>query len=342
MKAVFFDKHGGVENLRYGDFRTPTVGPGEIRVNIRACALNYLDLKVREGLPGKKIPLPHIPGSDVAGSVSQVGPDVRRIKVGDRVMICPVFTCGRCIECLSGEDPFCPEYETLGVGIDGGYAEQIVVPEANAIVIGDGTSFEQAAAFPTVYLTAWHMLITRGGVRPGEQVLVLATGSGVGMAAAQLAKAYGARVIGTAGTDEKLAKSRELGVDAGINHTTHDIGKEARRLTDGRGVDLVIDHVGAATWEQCIEALANRGRLVTCGATTGAMGQTPIPKIVRRQLTIMGSNIGSRAELLRAVAFCEERKISPVIDSVFPLAEAAEAQRRMADRKFSGKLVIRI
>lgn len=342
MKAVFFREHGGIDKLQYGDLPTPELGPNQVLVRIRACGLNYLDLKVREGLPGVQIPLPHIPGSDVAGVVSQVGPETKRLKPGQRVMICPVFTCGQCIECLSGEDPFCPEYQTLGVRTNGGYAEYVVVPEASAIVVGDEMSFEEAAAFPIVYLTAWHMLVTRGGVRPTDTVLVLAAGSGVGMAAAQLAKAHGARVIGTAGTDDKLAKAKELGIDEGINHTTQDLAKVVRQLTDGRGADLVIEHVGAATWEWSLESLANRGRLVTCGATTGPMGQTPIPKVVSRQLTIMGSNIGSRAELLRALAFCHERNIRPAIDSVFPLAEAAEAQRRMAARKVFGKIVLQI
>ncbi len=265
MKVVRFHEHGGLEVLRHEEIPDPEPGPGEVLVRVRACALNHLDLWQRRGIPG--VPLPHSPGSDVAGEV--VRGDTHGVAEGQRVLVQPGISCGRCVACLGGEDNLCRSYGLVGYQSEGGYAELVTVPVENIVPIPDRIGFVEAAAFPLTFLTAWHMLVTLAALRPGETVLILAAGSGVGQAAIQVARAQGARVIVTAGSDEKLARARELGADEGIDHYTQDIAKEVRRFTDRRGVDVVFEHVGQATWEQSMKSLRRGGRLVTCGATTG-------------------------------------------------------------------------
>ncbi len=340
MKAVVFDEHGGPEVLKYRDVPDPTPAADQVLIKVKACALNHLDLWCRRGMPGIKIPMPHISGSDVAGEVVSAGELVKAVRPGDRVMVSPGLSCGRCRACLCGEDNLCPQYDILGFRSAGGYAEYVVVPEENVIPISDKIDFNQAAAFPLVFLTAWHMLVTRAAVKPGEEVLILAAGSGVGMAGIQVARLFGARVIATAGSDEKLARARELGAEATINHNTQDVAEEARRLSGGRGVDLVFEHIGAATWEKSILSLAHNGRLVTCGATSGFAAKTDIRYLFSRHLTILGSYMGSKGELLEAYRFLEQGKLKPVVDRALPLEEAARAQQIMEDRKQFGKLVL--
>jgi NADPH:quinone reductase-like Zn-dependent oxidoreductase len=342
MKAVRFHEHGGPDVLRYEDVPEPKIGPMDVLVRVRACALNHLDLWLRRGLPGRSIPLPRIVGSDIAGEVAEVGSAVTRVKIGQRVLISPGLSCGRCPACLSGRDNFCPDYEVIGsYRSDGGYAEYVAVPEPNIVPIPDHIRFEEAAAFPLVFLTAWHMLVTRAGVRPGETVLVIAAGSGVGMAAIQIAKLFGARVLATAGTDAKLQKAKELGADEVINHATQDVLQEVKRMTDRRGVDVVIEHVGTAVFEKCVLSLAPGGRLVTCGVTSGYETRLDIRYLFSRQLSLLGSFMGSKGELLEAFAFFVQGRLKPVIDRVFPLAEAAAAQRLMEERGHFGKILLR-
>jgi NADPH:quinone reductase-like Zn-dependent oxidoreductase len=268
MKAVRFHEHGGPDVLRFEDAPDPDPAPGEALVRVRACALNHLDIWERRGLPRVAIPMPHISGSDVAGDVvSAAAPDVPG---GQRVMLQPGISCGRCAACLSGRDNECDRYEVLGYrNHPGGYAELVKVPVQNLIPIPDRIGYVQAAAFPLTFLTAWHMLITRARLQRGEDVLVLAAGSGVGQAAIQIASTHGARVFATAGSDDKLARARALGAAAVIHHHKQDIAEEIKRLTNRRGVDVVIEHVGQATWPKSVRSLARGGRLVTCGATTG-------------------------------------------------------------------------
>jgi NADPH:quinone reductase-like Zn-dependent oxidoreductase len=273
MKAVVFNQHGGPEVLKYVDVPDPEIAANEVLVRVRACALNHLDLWVRRGLPGIQFNFPHIPGSDIAGEVARVGDLVTDVHAGDRVVLSPGLSCGHCQTCAAGAENRCRKYTLFGYQADGGCAEYVKSPVANVIPIPSSMSFEDAAAIPVAFLTAWHMLITRAQVQPGEDVLVLAAGSGVGVAAIQIAKLAGARVITTASTDAKLAKARELGADEGINHTQKDILAEVKRLTGKRGVDVVIEHVGEATWEKSVLSLAQNGRLVTCGATTGYNGK---------------------------------------------------------------------
>ena len=341
MKAIIFSQHGGPEVLQYAEVPDPTIKANEVLVEVKACALNHLDVWVRGGLPGIKIPLPHILGNDVAGFVRKVGELVSWVQAGDEVMLQPGLSCGHCVECLSGRDNLCRDYDILGYRRDGGYAQFVAAPAVNVIPKPKNLSWEEAAALPLVTVTAWHMLVTRANVQPGEEVLIHAAGSGVGSIGIQLAKLRGARVIATAGSDEKLAKAKVLGADEVVNYTNADWPKEVKRLTDKRGVDIVFEHTGAETWSGSISALKTNGRLVTCGATSGYEAPTDLRQIFYRHLTILGSFMGSKAELLEAMKFIENGKIRAVVDQILPLAEARRAHELMEDRAQFGKLVLR-
>ena len=341
MKAIRFHEHGGVEVLRYEDAPEPELAPGEVLVRVRACALNHLDLWARHGLRYVPIPVPHISGSDVAGEIAAAA--APGLTVGTRVMLQAGVSCGRCEACLSGRDNECPSYEVLGYrNHQGGYAEFVKVPVQNLIPIPDRIDFVHAAAFPLTFVTAWHMLVTKAGVRRGDDVLILAGGSGVGQAAIQVARLHGARVIATAGSDDKLERARALGAAEVIHHHRQDIADEIRRLTNKRGVDIVIEHVGEATWAKSMRALARGGRLVTCGATTGAKGALDLSALFAKQLSIQGSYMGTKGELLRAAAFFFDGQIAPAIDRTYPLADAEHAQRRLEESGQFGKIVLEV
>jgi NADPH:quinone reductase-like Zn-dependent oxidoreductase len=340
MKAVIFEEHGGPEVLQYREVAEPRIRADEVLIEVRACALNHLDVWARRGLPGIEIKLPHILGNDVAGVVREAGELVTWVRAGDEVMLQPGVSCGHCAECLRGQDNLCPEYDMLGYRRDGGYAELVAAPGVNVIPKPRGLKWEEAAALPLVTVTAWHMLVTRAGVQPGEDVLVHAAGSGVGSIGIQVAKLRGARVIATAGSDEKLAKAKELGADEVVNYTREDWPKEVRKLTGKRGVDVVFEHTGAETWPGSVLALAKNGRLVTCGATSGYDARTDLRQVFYRHLTLLGSFMGSKAELLDALKFVERGLIRAVVDRVMPLAEARRAHELMEDRAQFGKLVL--
>jgi NADPH:quinone reductase-like Zn-dependent oxidoreductase len=341
MKAVRFHQHGGSEVLRFEEVAGPELTAGTAIVRVRACALNHLDVWARRGLERVAIALPHISGSDVAGEVvASASPEH---PAGTRVMLQPGISCGRCAACLSGDDNECSRYDVLGYrSSDGGYAELVKVPVQNLVAIPDAVDFVSAAAFPLTFVTAWHMLMTRARLERGENVLVLAAGSGVGQAALQIARLHGARVFATAGSDEKLERARALGASAVIHHHKQDIAEEIRRLTNRRGVDVVIEHVGRATWPKAIRSLARGGRLVTCGATTGSDGAIDLQALFARQLTIMGSYMGTKGELLRAARFLFDGTLRPVIDRTFPLQEAAAAQARLEASGHFGKIVLEV
>jgi NADPH:quinone reductase-like Zn-dependent oxidoreductase len=340
MKAVRFHHHGGPEVLRLEEVPDPVPGPGEALVRVRACALNHLDLWERRGLERVRIPLPHIPGSDVAGEVADAPSGT--VPIGQRVLLQPGLSCGRCAACLAGRDNRCPRYDVLGFLSDGGYAEFVKVPVENLVPIPDQVGDLEAAAFPLTFLTAWHMLVTRARLVAGETVLVLAAGSGVGQAAVQLARLLGARVIATVGRPEKVARARELGADEVLNHATQDLVEQVRRLTDRRGVDVVVEHVGQATWETSVRCLAPGGRLVTCGATTGARVGIDLRVLFARQLAVIGSYMGTKGELLHVATLLFAGRLRPVIDGVFELGEAAAAHRRLESREHFGKVVLRV
>ena len=340
MKAVQFHEHGGPEVLRYEEVPEPAINAAEVLVRVRACAMNHLDLWLRKGYPGRQVPLPRIVGSDIAGEVVRTGELVTKVTAGDRVLVAPGHSCGLCQQCLEGRDSLCRQYSIFGMVRNGGYAELVSIPEVNAIPIPADFSFEEAAAVPLVFLTAWHMLVARAELRAGEEVLVLGAGSGVGSAAIQIARLLGARVIATAGSDDKLAKARELGAHQLINHSTQDIHQEVKRLTNKRGVDVVFEHVGEATWEKSMMSLAPGGRLITCGATTGPDVHIDLRYLFGRQLSVLGSFMGSKAELLEVLKFIFRRQLKPVIDTAFPLAEARAAHQRMERREQFGKILL--
>jgi len=340
MQAVRFLEHGGPEVLKYEAAPDPKIAANEVLVKVKACALNHLDLWLRRGVSDWKLPLPHIVGSDISGEVAEVGSLVKRVKTGERVLLCPGISCGQCEACFKGLDSACRNYAVLGVFVDGGYADLVKAPEVNVIPIPGDLSFDEAAAVPLVYLTAWHMLFTRAQLRPGEDVLVIGAGSGVGSAAIQIAKAVSARVIATAGADWKLDKARALGADEVINHSRQVISAEVRRFTGKRGVDVIVEHVGAAVWEECFNSLATYGRLVTCGVTSGGEVKLNLQSLFGRQRSVMGSFMGGKAELLEALKLIARRKLKAVIDSAFPLREAAAAQRKMESREFFGKILL--
>ncbi|HEU0251449.1 MAG TPA: zinc-binding dehydrogenase, partial [Pyrinomonadaceae bacterium] len=333
--------HGGPEVLEYTDVPEPSIRADEVMVEVKACGLNHLDIFVRQGLPGIEIPLPHILGEDVAGVVREVGELVTWVKPGDEVMVQPGVSCGHCEACLSGQDNLCRDYDMIGYRCNGGYAELVAVPGTNIVPKPAMLSWEEAAALPLVTVTAWHMLVTRTAVQPGENVLVHAAGSGVGSIAIQIAKLRGARVITTASSDEKLAKARELGADETINYTREDWPKEVRRLTGRTGVDVVVEHTGAETWPGSIAALKNNGRLVTCGATSGYDARTDLRQVFFRHLTLLGSFMGSKAELLEAMKFVSAGKIRAIVDRVLPLSEARQAHELIESRGQFGKVILK-
>jgi NADPH:quinone reductase-like Zn-dependent oxidoreductase len=340
MKAIRFHQHGGPEVLKYEDAPEPKILADEVLVRVKACALNHLDIWLRRGVPGWKLQMPHIVGSDISGEVAEAGSLVTRIKPGDRVLLAPGISCGQCEACFQGLDSACRQYTLFGVFVEGGYAEYVKSPEMNVIPVPRDLSFDEAAAVPLVFVTAWHMLFTRAGLKPGEEVLVIGAGSGVGSAAIQIAKLVNARVIATAGAEWKLDRARALGADEVINHTRQSIAEEVRRITHKRGVDVVVDHVGAAVWEACFDSLATYGRLVTCGMTTGADLKLNGQALYGRQRTILGSFMGGKAELVDALKFVAPGNLKAVIDSAFPLADAAAAQQKMESREFFGKILL--
>lgn len=342
MKAIVFHQHGGPDVIKYEDVPEPALRACDVLVRVRACALNHLDLWVRGGLPNVPIPLPHIPGSDIAGEIAKVGADVTNVRVGQKVVLAPLVSCGKCPACLAGLDNYCRQATNLGYMIDGGCAEFVRAPEVNCLSYPENLKWEEAAAIPLVFQTAWHMLITRAQLQPGEDVLVLGAGSGVGSAAIQIAKFFGARVIATAGSDEKLAKAKELGADHLINHKSQKIRDEVRRITNKRGLDVVFEHVGTATWEDSLASLAPAGRLVTCGATTGFDARVDLRFLFSRQLSLLGSYLGTKSELHTVMKLVAGGKLKPVVDRIFPLAQAAAAHAYLEAGSQFGKVVLTI
>lgn len=340
MKAVVFHEHGGLEQLHYEEIQDPVPGPDEVLVRVKACALNHLDIWVRQGIPAYKIPLPHISGADIAGVVETVGERVFGIARGQRVFVSPGLSCWTCEECLAGRDNLCSTYGLVGSKIHGGYAELVAVPARNVLSLPDALSFAEGAAFPLVSVTAVHMLCALADVKPREDVLIIAAGSGVGCMAIQLAKILGARVITTVGAAEKVPKAKKLGADDVIQHSQEPVAARVKELTHGRGVDVVIEHVGSDVWDQCVRSLAKAGRLITCGATSGGEVMLSLRHLFSRQLTIRGSYMGTRAELVKAARFMEQGMMRAVIDRVYPPAQARAAQEYLLSRQFFGKIIL--
>jgi NADPH:quinone reductase-like Zn-dependent oxidoreductase len=335
MKAVRIHQFGGPEVLTYEDIADPQLRKDQVLVRVKACALNHLDIWVRKGLPGVK--LPHILGSDIAGEVVEAGEYLSGFSPGQRVLIAPQHFCGHCTKCLAGVQNQCREFTVLGNAVDGGNCELIAVPAASVIPIPDALDFDQAASVPLVFVTAWHMLVGLARVHAGQTVLVLGGSSGVGIAAIQIARLFHCRVITTAGDETKLEKAHALGADYGINHYQQKISEEVRRITNKQGVDIVIEHVGAATWEESVKSLKTGGTLVTCGATTGPNVSIDL---FARQLSLLGSYMGTIGELHEVLQHVFAGRLKPVVDRVFPLRDTRAAHEYLESSKMFGKVVL--
>ena len=340
MKAVVLERFGGPEVLKLRELPDPSPKRGEVIVRVRACGINHLDLWVRSGLPGLDLKLPHILGSDVVGEVIEAGAGVTTPALGERVWVHPTLSCGECPACLEGDDNLCRHYDVLGRRSNGGYAERVAVPASNCLPYPDSLPYEQAAAMPLVFLTAWHMLVGRAKITAGEDCLVIGAGSGVGSAAIQVAKLHEARVIATAGSPAKLERARALGADATIDHSLKDIATEVRVLTNRAGANVVIEHVGGRIFEAGVASLAKNGRLVTCGATIGNKVTLDLNALFGRHLSLMGSWMGTRTESLAVIEHARTGRLQPVVDSVMPLAEARRAHERIEAREQFGKIVL--
>jgi NADPH:quinone reductase-like Zn-dependent oxidoreductase len=340
MKALAFHEHGGLDKLKYQDVPEPKIGDSDVLVKVRACALNHLDLFVREGLAGFKLPLPFWSGCDIAGDVAQVGAAVEGVNAGDRVAVNPNLSCGRCEYCVKGDTPLCISYGILGEHTQGGLAEYVKVDGRRVLTLPDAIKYEDAAAFILVNMTAWRMLVTQARLRAGEDLLIIGVGGGVSSAAVQIGKLCGARVWVTSSSDDKLARAKALGADECINYAREDWAKVVWEKTGKRGVGVVLENVGAATWKQSIRALARGGRLVTCGATSGPIGETDIRLVFWKQISIIGSTMATDAEFGQVMGQFFRGRLKAIVDSVMPLSDGVEAQRRLAEGKQFGKIVL--
>jgi NADPH:quinone reductase-like Zn-dependent oxidoreductase len=342
MKAAIHHTHGGLDVLRIEDVPSPRLGATEVLIAIRATALNRLDVLQRQGpplLPG--FSLPHIAGMDVAGEVIAVGPDVNTVAVGQRVVVNPALECETCSWCLRGEDRYCPSTRVVGGNWPGGYAEACAVPATHVYPIPDGVGFAEAAAVPTTWSTAWKGLVDTGRIQVGETVVIHAAGSGVSVAAIQIAKRAGATVVATAGSAEKLQRAAKLGADVTVNNRTEDVTAAVRQATDGVGADMVFDHVGPALFQQSVVSLRPRGRLVFCGTTTGTEATFNLPFAYHFGISLIGVEPYSHAEFRQMLEFYWKGNFDPVIDSEMSLDEAVAAQRRMEAGDLFGKIILR-
>ena len=335
-----FDRFGGPDVLEAREIADPAIAPDEALVRVRACGINHLDLGVRSGLRGLDIQMPHILGNDVVGVIAAIGSAVRHLQTGDRTLVLPTLSCGTCPQCFSGDDNLCRQYDVIGRRRNGGYAELVSVPAVNCLPYPENLSWEEAAAVPLVFLTAWHMLVGRAKLAPGEDVLVIGAGSGVGSAAVQIARLFGARVIATAGTPAKLERAKALGAHETIDHAREDVAARVRELTAKKGVEVALEHVGGRVFEAAVAALARNGRLVTCGATTGGEVKLDVNVLFGKHLALMGSWMGRRSELVQVLKFVRDGRLKPVVDRAMPLAHAAEAHRLIESRGQFGKVVL--
>jgi len=340
MGAMAILAHGGPEVLEWITLPRPEPEEDEALVRVVACGLNHLDIHTRRGIPGRTFSFPHILGNEPVGIVAALGPQARGIQVGQRVLVSP-GSLERFHADRSRWDSLSPDYKVIGHQTPGGYGEYVKVRAEYLVPISERWSMEEWAATPLVFLTAWHMLAGRARIRPGETVLVIGAGSGVGVAAIQIARHCGCRVIATAGNEAKMAKAKELGAFAAVNHSNPDWPKEAKEANRGRGVDVVVEHVGEAVFAKALTTLAPGGRLVTCGATTGPRGEIHLTHLFAKQISVLGSYMGDYAELKEVVALLEAGHLKPVLDRVYPIREVQAAHRRMEAREHFGKIVLR-
>lgn len=340
MKAAFFRNHGSADVLEYGELPEPVAGPDEVLVQVQAVALNHLDLFVREGIPGLRLAMPHIGGADIAGVIAACGEAVEGWQEGDRVVINPNLWCGRCEMCMAGEESLCDRFGLIGEHAPGGTAQYIAVPSRNLYRIPGDFPFEQAAAVPLVWMTAWRALIGQGRLRAGQSVLILGAGGGVASAAIQIARYAGATVFAASRSEEKLAQARELGADHGLR-TDQPFSREIWNLTGKRGVDIVLENIGAATWEQSLRCVAKGGTVVTYGATSGPLVEIDLRKLFWRQYALVGSTMANTREFLTIMRLMfEERRFKPLVDRIFPLSAIREAHHYLESAEQFGKVVL--
>jgi len=340
MKAVVFDRHGGPEVLRSEDVPEPAPARGDVVIEVKAASINHIDIFLRRGMPGIKVPMPKIIGSDAAGVIREIGLEVSGLKIGQRVTINPGISCGHCEFCAAGFGSQCLTYAMVGENTDGAYAQLLKVPSHIVLPIPDSISFEDAAAAPLVFMTAWSMMVNKGNIRPGEDVLILGAGAGVGTAAIQIAKMVGCRVFAAASTEEKLQRAKQLGADFLINYKTEEFDKKVRDLTNRRGVDVVVDYIGADTWVRSLRSARRGGRVLTCRATTGFAPQTDLRQIFFRQVQVIGSTMGSHREFLDVMKCVFRGQLKPVIDRVLPLEEARKGHELIEARSVFVKIVL--
>lgn len=342
MKATYFTEFGGPEVFKYGDVPEPAIGPNEVLIRVRASALNHLDLWRRAGQRGTKSSLagPMILGCDIAGEVAETGAQVKGVAKGDRVVVNPGITCGRCDFCHSARDNMCNGYVMIGSMANGGYAQYAKAPQENVHLLTADLTWEEAAAMPLTFLTAYHMLMTLTKLRPGETVLIQAVGSGVGVAALQIAKLVGARTIVTASTDGKLGKARLLGADHTINYDQHDFAARVKEITEGKGADVVFDHVGQATFEKDLQSMAKGARFVSCGITSGYEAKLHMGVLFTKQIQLFGSYMGTKAEMGEVMRLVNQGKLRGIVSKTFELKDAADAHKTMESRDLFGKLVL--
>jgi len=340
MKAAIFQQHGGPEVIEVADVQRPEVRPGNVLIAVRAAAMNHLDLWARRGLPGLRLQFPHIGGSDMAGTVAEIGEGVENLETGTRVLVNPSLWCGHCEWCKKGEESLCTSYRIIGEHLDGGFAEFVAVPARNVLPIPDDLEFENAAAVPLVYKTAWRAVISRGQIRPGETLLITGGSGGVSTAALQIAKLAGAYVFAVTSGADKVQRLRDLGADVVIDRLECDFAKEIWSATEKRGVDVVLDSVGESSWPDLTRTLARNGRLVTYGATTGPNGLTDIRLAFWKQLQIIGTTMSSRSEFEEVMSLVFQGELEPVIDVVWPLEKAREAHERLEAGEQFGKIVL--
>lgn len=343
MKAVAFYEHGGPEVLKVErNFPEPVIGPDDVLLRVRAAALNRLDLFIRQGMPNLKLPLPHILGSDAAGEIAKIGDNVTDLEEGERVLVNPGLTCGQCEFCVAGDDPLCVEYRILGEHVNGAYAEYVVVPARNVARIPTDLPWETAAAAPLAYMTAWRLLVRKGAIKPGEDVLILGAGAGVSTAAIQIAKLAGCTVWTTSSSDEKLRRAKEIGADVLLNYKEMPWSRAVWELTGKRGVDVVVDHVGAATFKDSVRSLRRGGRLLVPGATTGGVFEIDVRYVFWRQISIIGSTMASQREFEEVMKLVFMRRLKPVVDRLFPLEEAQRAHEYLERGEQFGKVVLQV
>jgi len=343
MKAIRIHQHGNLDQLRIDDVPIPRIRPNEVLLEVKSTSLNHLDLWVRNGIPGVTLPLPMILGSDASGVVKETGEWVKGVHDGDRVLVVPGYGCGKCEECFSGRENFCSDYAIRGEHGDGVQAEYMAIDSHQILPMPSNISFDEGASIPLVYLTAWEMLVNKARIQPWHTILVWSASSGVGSAAVQIAKLFGARVFTTAGGPEKVAKARQLlEADAVIDYQTQDVVKEIRGLTRGRGADVVVDHVGAATWEKSLRSLAKGGKLVFCGATTGPTVSFDLRFVFFKQQSILGSTMGDRADLIKVLKFVEAGKLRGLVDRTFDVEAIRDAHGYLESGKQFGKVIVRI